>query len=1212
LRLCGKTWTVKRTAAVLPFLEQLNAEQYAAVTAETNAAVSAGAGSGKTRVLAARYAWLVMRGIKVEEILAITFTNKAANEMYGRIYRLLSDSAENPEARRGVENFHKAAVSTLDSFCASVARTAGRLYGLSPDFSSDKGRVRELARSLALRFVLDNRNNPGLRELIAEKKIRVVADELFAGPILRHSPLSQPLDISACKTRQREELLRGWNEKTTEASRIVAALQEEAVEMVSADFARVLTDALSVEIPAPGIEPLFKSSAGNCTGALPSGDSLRKKIEDYASFLDGISSINMAGRNSEKYFRVKECRNVLKALGEELAAIANYALQWDIVETVYPLMEEYQALFNKRKREAGVLGFTDIARLAVDALIEDIELRQMYKNMFKHIMVDEFQDNNSLQRDLVYLLAEKKECRNRDVPERGDLVEGKLFLVGDEKQSIYGFRGADVSVFRSLAGDFSASAPSGNLRLNRNYRSRPMLIKAFNRIFGGLHEENSAPSAAGIFPPPGKDTAAWEASYTWLESRDENPPDPKPLLHIALLDKGLLGTDSSPLINMSGEEIQAFYIAQTIKKLVDGGETIYDKNTGVARPVRYSDIAVLQRSYTHQRELEQYFKISGIPFSAERSAGLFNDAPLNDFSAFLRLLVYPSDRTAYAALLRSPLIRLSAAAFAACMLDQGEPFCEEAESFVPPEEHEAYRRGRRLYRKFQKDMEICSLPELVSKLWYEEGYRYETMWPARSQAFAGLYDLFFELARHVDEQGGGLPEFLDYLDDVANREEEIEDNDLPGEESGVRLMSIHKCKGLEFPVVFVFNCGQPERSRSGGLALWSRRWGISLHLPTAEELPQKAGNYFSLLEKDESERKTAAELKRLLYVAMTRAECLLYLTASLPARKNTEAEVEDPETEDGAARLRERFSQLCASSAKSGSFLDLLLPVLAEEENPPCLIEMIEPVTQSGIFRTARRGTTAPAFQERSMTEAVSAALPLYGGVSVSGRGRLFPLAIPASALSVPSAAPEQTELQFTDDGELDALLEKSGVQSDEFGTIVHRIIEDRFSVPADTYSPSSPQSIPPRILARIRKNLKSGKNGMAEAVAQKAAGLADTFFASELGRQSLQASFRETEFPVLTAVGKDIVSGTVDLLFEEDGTINIVDFKTGKAEQPRQHAGQLCLYQRAISDIYGKPVSCWLFFVRSGRAVNIDSEILKTNPEELVIIWKKNYLEER
>ena len=880
-------------------------------------------------------------------------------------------------------------------------------------------------------------------------------------------------------------------------------------------------------------------------------------------------------------------------------------------------MEEYQTLFNKRKREAGVLGFTDIAHLAVDALIEDIELRQMYKNMFKHIMVDEFQDNNFLQRDLVYLLAEKNECRNRGVPERGDLVEGKLFLVGDEKQSIYGFRGADVSVFRGLAGDFAASAPAGNLRLKCNYRSRPMLITAFNRIFGGLSEENGAPSAAGIFPQPGKETAAWEASYTWLESREEIPPDPKPLLHIALLDKGLLDTDSSAGANMSSAEIQAFYIAQTIKKLVDGGETIYDKNTGEARPVRYGDIAVLQRSYTHQRELEQHFKISGIPFSAERSTGLFNDAPLNDFSAFLRLLVYPSDRTAYAALLRSPLVRLSAAAFAACMLDQGEPFCEEAENLIPQEEREAYRRGRHLYRKFQKDSETCSLPELVSKLWYDEGYRYETMWPARSQAFAGLYDLFFELARHVDEQGGGLPEFLDYLEDIANREEEIEDNDLPGEESGVRLMSIHKCKGLEFPVVFVFNCSQPEQSRDAGLAAWSPRWGVSFHLPTAEELSEKAGNYFSMLEKNENRQKTAAELKRLLYVAMTRAECLLYLTASLPARKSSEAEaeMEDPETEDGAARLRERFAQLCASPAKNGSFLDLLLPVLAEEENPPYSIEMIDPVAQSGAFRTARRGTTASAFQKGSMTEAVSAALPLYGGASVADRGRLFPLAIPASALAVPSdpsAAPGQMELQFTGDDELDALLEKSGIQSDEFGTIVHRIIEDRFSVPAGTNPPSSLQSIPPRILSKIRENLKSGKSGMAETVAQKAAELAGTFFASELGRQSLQASFRETEFPVLTAVGNDIVPGTVDLLFEDGGIINIVDFKTGKAEQPRQHAGQLCLYQRAVSDIYGKPVSCWLFFVRSGRAVNIDSEIRMTNPEELVIIWKKNYLEQR
>ncbi|MDR2143271.1 MAG: UvrD-helicase domain-containing protein [Treponema sp.] len=1185
---------------MLPFLSELDGEQYAAATSVLNATVSAGAGSGKTRVLAARYLWLITQGIcRVEEILTITFTNKAANEMHDRIYRLLLENRDIPEARAAVDNFHNAAISTLDSFCASVARSASRLYGVSPDFSPDMGGIRELARTLALRFVLDHRNNPGLKDLIAEKKIRLVADELFAFPALQHSLISQPLDYADFARRQREKLLREWKEKTAAVSHLTAALKEDA-QACDSEFTGEFAAILAAEKKVPGIEA-FLNGGGS--------DIVRQNTEEYFSFLHGAAHFP-ARKRSEQYIRFKQHRDELKDNAAELEAIANYILQWDIVEAIYPLMEEYQNLLAKKKRESGILGFSDIARLAVDALSRDADLRQMYKKAYKKIMIDEFQDNNALQRDLVYLLAEKYERREKGVPRREDLLPDKVFFVGDEKQSIYRFRGADVSVFRGLAGDFSAAGK--NLSLSCNYRSSPMLIKAFNRIFGGLRGEDDTETflipaeVRGIFPPRGQEGASYEASYSRLKSRKpaeaEAADEGKPMLHFAFFDKGKIDEDNPG----NAETYEAAYIAWKINEMVTQGHEIYDRKEKKKRPCAYQDFAVLQRSCTRQYELEKQLKSYGVPFSADRPTGLFDDAPVNDLSALLRLLVYPSDRIAYAALLRSPLLRLSDAGFTVCMMNPGEPFAPELEELVPAPDRELYRRGGRLYRELRGETGKLSVAELVTKLWYREGYRYETLWSPSAQAFSDLYDLLFELARFIDGKGKGLPEFLDYLDDLALKEENADDAELPDETgNGVRLMSIHKCKGLEFPVVFIFNCGRPEKARAQtSLACYSERWGVSLKLPPAGEFSEKNSNYFFLLEKEDDDRKSTAELRRLLYVAMTRAEYTLYVTSSLPLLKESEKKFCDPETGGYTPEyIKKRLAMLCVPGLNPNSFLNLLIPVLAGADNS-CFT--VEP-----IYDYIRKGYSE---EKNGMRETVSRALPFYEKTPVPETEVLYPPVIPASELHAPyrSAAyrspavkkKPQAEFGFVESGApsesgdmagnggdgLEPLLKTAGLSSEAFGTIVHGFIEARFK--------NQPEKIPPRILAGIREN-------QAVPVKEKAREMADKFFNSALGAASVASAFREIEFPVLSAVGDSIVSGKIDLLFEHNGELYIVDFKTDKYEDPHKHSGQLALYRRAVSDIYGKPVRCRLFFVRSGRAVELDDDVLQTSPEELVAIWK-------
>jgi ATP-dependent helicase/nuclease subunit A len=167
-------------------LDRADGDQRAAVVSSRNTVVTAGAGSGKTLVLASRYVWLIMeKGLKNDEILTLTFTNKAANEMYGRIYSMLMAHRDHERVQEALRDFHQAGISTLDSFCAAVARIAAGRYGISPDFNIDAEGVRELALREALPFALERRGDAAVRVLMAENKIREVAEELLAGTVLR-------------------------------------------------------------------------------------------------------------------------------------------------------------------------------------------------------------------------------------------------------------------------------------------------------------------------------------------------------------------------------------------------------------------------------------------------------------------------------------------------------------------------------------------------------------------------------------------------------------------------------------------------------------------------------------------------------------------------------------------------------------------------------------------------------------------------------------------------------------------------------------------------------------------------------------------------------------------------------------------------------------------------------------------------------------------
>jgi ATP-dependent helicase/nuclease subunit A len=399
-------------------------------------------------------------------------------------------------------------------------------------------------------------------------------------------------------------------------------------------------------------------------------------------------------------------------------------------------------------------------------------------------------------------------------------------------------------------------------------------------------------------------------------------------------------------------------------------------------------------------------------------------------------------------------------------------------------------------------------------------------------------------------------------------------------------MSIHKSKGLEFPVVFIYDCSHAGNiRRSSELISRHQDYGIILNIPQAEELPE-GGNYFRQIMEEEEKAKDTAELRRLLYVAMTRAECRVFLTFTLPRQTLKEKEEWDITGEEFTNEtIRRRLAQLDEKSeGKRDTFLKLLAGILHDSPASLCALEAIPLLSRDEIRKSSSTRTLG-----NNRKEAALAAESFYNGAALLGEGKAAQPYLAASKLryrAQESAKRSGKELlkSSPDDTALDRLLEKSGVAPEDFGSLVHATLESRLK--------GQPCQMPPRIRSHLDE--KAGLSLLAFAQS-----MADSFLASALGKRWAAAHGRNSshsEFSVITAAvveGRAVaISGIIDLLFEEDEEVVVVDFKTDRVERPWEHYGQLAAYYRASCDIFGKPASLWLYYLRSGSAVNVTEEV--------------------
>jgi ATP-dependent helicase/nuclease subunit A len=760
-----------------------NPEQRAAIEAEGRVFLSAGAGTGKTAVLVERFVRAVCdRGIDVGSILVITYTRKAAGELRARIRRELRERGRHDLARE----LDGAWIATIHGFCARLLRAYPFEAGLDPRF-------RELDGAQA--------------SVLAGEAFAEALDEFCA----REEPERLQL-LATYGTAALRRMLIGVYETLRSAGReLVLELGERAPLSERVDALRDASRCLAADAGATELQRANAAGMLDLLAGSPSPDRL----------LD-LSAHKVRG--SERTASYEEARKVVEQSAlDELAVRDRDLLQ--------ALLEGFARAYDAAKRREGVLDFEDLQLNARDLLRSNEGIREREHLRFAAIMVDEFQDTNRLQCELIDLVAEG--------PARPE-----LFFVGDEFQSIYGFRHADVQVFRERR-----KSEGGGLALVRNYRSRPEVLAAVNHLFQDEFGDGFQPLAAsGEFPDP-----VFGHPVELLITEKETYAD----------------------TGVHWRRAEAKHIARRVRELVD---------EGAAMP---GEIVLLFAAGTDADAYEEELRKAGLPTYRATGRGYFGQQQVVDLLSYMLLLQNRYDDQALVAVLASPFVGVSNDALVLIRRSASKrPLFTGIEKGLPPElderDAQLIRAFLQRYERLVRALPRVPLERLCEQIVAEHDYDLAvlTQWDGRRR-YANLRKLA-RLARSYEElRGPNLEGFVRFVrDQEAVGAKELE---AVAEEEGsdsVRLLTIHAAKGLEFKVVVVADAGRDKRAPDSDeiLALSDGRFGFKVADPaTSKRRP--AFDYEEVRQAREEEDR--AERLRLYYVAMTRAVDRLIVSGAI-------------------------------------------------------------------------------------------------------------------------------------------------------------------------------------------------------------------------------------------------------------------------------------------------------------------------------------------
>jgi ATP-dependent exoDNAse (exonuclease V) beta subunit len=1222
-----------------------DAQRLAACTKST-AVVTAGAGAGKTRALVGRFLYLVLEEhVEPESILALTFTRKAAAEMFQRVYEALG-RPENarPDLASRLSNAH---IQTLDSFCREIVAGCATLYGYTPDFVIDETACAEVAHKTAYRYVLEHMQADGLRELLGAFGFDAVVSDLFAS---FGSANVEPHWIGQHVCHRSFEIgMREFEQTGTsvvqQMQAIAARILDEAGKGTISDFkegsaktvrvAQVLLEALDTDAskdeasPEPG------------TGSMQQFSRL-KAFLDYIDKPENSVNFQRVGKNDIE-IAIKEQGQLLlrdKKLLKKLRQIIDFELFLPQYRTAMERLDEYADALCEEKRRANIMNYKDLGALAVDILSRQKDIREYWASRFRYILIDEFQDNNAIQKRLLLLLSQEPGIEpgpasaesSTGAGRPAKIAEGKLFFVGDEKQSIYLFRGADVSVFKALASELAAE----RFALARNYRSAKALIDFFNEVF-----------AVVLQPADPAQPQAFEAIYKRMEASPEPEPpgfvprieyhlvsDEVPLEGTSLQEEAGPGssaaTSSGAAVRvaklgsaLSARESMAFRMAMWIRNAVESSSPLYIRCKDSLRKAEYSDIAILMRTTSRQYEIEKYLRMLAVPFVTETTASLFTEAPVNDLYFILRLLLDSHDLFATAAVLRSPLCRITNDGYVSILTEKLSLAELRARSpsgaltGLSAEDQAAVQRMVFFYDAFSAIADHLPLMEIISFAWERAFIGLSILSDPQRHPYLEHWNALRAIAAETEAQGGHVPEFLRTLRTFIDQKRLFDSSTIQKEEAqGVRLMTIHKSKGLEFPIVLI-PWMEAGTNKSGGSDLW----GVLDAPPDTNQdryftidigFHDRADNGSNILQTQARTlrvEKEHAETKRLFYVACTRAIDHLILFGASPSRSY--------DTDSFHALLFQSTYKLHPSAAGYPEAEHQQTENPQEERPAPEHAE----ATSSRHLARIKLSFEPLAFEQDVHRERRATQKPDLAQVAAMyERARIVDLKRPARKLTVsavkahvvrseaPVPAFSPRIIQETCFEPASEVFEKKRAAQEgtsdpaAFGTLVHELFAHLASgKPFETFSPSA-------MYRTARNSLRADTAGIAS-VSRNPTGtelqkkpsdeIARAYrelvplLNSDCFKTLLQGNTVSIEYPFLLSIPPWMLEGRIDMLIEQSSEVIILDLKTDARFAPIDYALQLGIYQKAIRELFpDKRVRAGLVYLRFGTFAWIEGEL--------------------
>ncbi|MBQ2922623.1 MAG: helicase-exonuclease AddAB subunit AddA [Tyzzerella sp.] len=1158
-----------------------------------NILVSAAAGSGKTAVLVERIITRLTKDaspLNVDQLLIVTFTEAAASEMkeriHGAIEKALMEQPDNVHLQQQATLIHQAQITTIHKFCLSVIREHFHTIDLDPGFRvGEEGELKLLRQDVVcdvlerafeeadpefLSFVecfSTGKDDKNLEELI----LRLYEfSRSYPNPKAWLDLCAQQYAIGSGEELEAKEYMQEFLDEVRENLQYMRSLLEHGIKVCREEQGPIAYEK-TLQADLEQIEVLCK--AKNFT-------EMKRAITHIE--WQKLGSNRGIIVDDEKLLHVKDIRDEVKGYTKKLVENYFYDELENLAEGMVAvhsnmkmltgLVARFAEQFAEEKRKKNLIDFSDMEQYALQILTREekgnfvpSEVATSYQQKFAEVMIDEYQDSNYVQEAILTSVS--------------GVSNGvyNIFMVGDVKQSIYRFRLSRPELFMEKFNSYSTlDSEKQRIDLHKNFRSRKEVLDSTNFVF----QQIMVPRLGGI------DYDDKAALYVGADY-EEKPGNEAEVLLIEVPE-----SKAKERI-----EVEAEAIARRIKNLM-AGHTVFDKQTGEYRPVRYGDIVILTRSAKGWTEsFSRVLGAAGIPTYACSQEGYFETPEIQIVLNYLQVLDNPRQDIPFTAVLTSMFAGITSEELAIIRSSNKEKtmytsVCHYAQYGQNELIKERLVQFLSTLNHYRNCVSYTAIHVLLWRILVETGYRdYVSALPGGEQRVANLEMLVEKAVAFEGTSYKGLFNFVRYIEQLKKYAVDYGEANLMDENADVvSLMTIHKSKGLEFPIVFVAGMGKQfnMQDTKKSLVLHSELGvGVDAIDPVART---KAPTFLKKMIQLREARETTAEELRVLYVAMTRAKEKLILTGTVA---DLAKEVDKCAVLQGHEDMQLPYYHL----AKAVKYMDWILPALFRNnymrDEIPFIVRkvILEELAEQAVVEQMTNDITKDVLQQwdteavydsemkRLINEQFSYVYPFQNSQMVKQK-------LSVSELKKRMYMEQEGEEIFKEEDVIPLLpkflQEEKELTGASRGTAYHKLLELLdFSKDYDADTLAS------TIATFVSEGLLSEEMAACICIDDILA-----FLGSTIGKRVQEAERRGTyhaEQPFVMGfeareIYKDadakecvLVQGIVDVYFEEDGELVVLDYKTDKVRKPSELAEryhtQLNYYAKALGELTGKPV---------------------------------------